>query len=286
MTSDHKYVLKTISDNEGKTLLKMMQAYTEHLIKNPNSLLITYMGYFIYQKSNGSVFRMIVMLNLAPRRPALKFDIKGIKSRAYTENEDTNKPVPNDTIDPKLIINTFVHIRGATGRNGAPTSKQIPDSEQNKKNPTYTEIRLMKEFPQGIDFLYEHPRTGAQLINAEVRQILAADAEFLFQQRIVDYSLLMFMTKKELEISRNFFSAQKRDPALQVVFQIRLGIIDTLIHEDFIKVVESLGKRALGFFGFGKKPEDVTIQPPEKYKDRFVKFIITDGHVIALDVTG
>ena len=61
MSHDKKFMIKTMKIGEVKTILKMLDAYIEHLMINPDSLLAKIFGVFTLRK-NGFVPQHIMLM--------------------------------------------------------------------------------------------------------------------------------------------------------------------------------------------------------------------------------
>ncbi|KAI1723989.1 phosphatidylinositol-4-phosphate 5-Kinase domain-containing protein [Ditylenchus destructor] len=251
------YILKTITTEEGKTLTSMIKDYTKHIKDMANkhklrgSLLVTYVGYFVYTGRDQTV-GIVIMENLAPDISSvkLKYDIKGIESRGLNPDEFPNHKIP--------------------------------------QNPTWMEKGFKAHFQSGVWLKGIGLNMSSTNIstNALVLNIIQDDLNFLKKWKIVDYSLLLFFIVPPVEgKSRHSWNAttlneQTKPREIDLpgkAWTIRMGFIDTLVEQTFWKQIESVSKQGVQevkkTFNMQNIPAgDVTIQDFLVYADRFMKF--------------
>ncbi|CAE7760870.1 Pip5kl1 [Symbiodinium necroappetens] len=77
-TRDHRYVLKTVSEQEVGQLIKMLPEYKEHLEGNPDSVLTRYYGAYRFHLNGENTF-FVVMSNVLAGLGEIQalFDLKG-----------------------------------------------------------------------------------------------------------------------------------------------------------------------------------------------------------------
>ena len=44
-SEDNKYIVKTLEENEADLLLQLLPSYQEHMVNNPDSLIVKFLGY-------------------------------------------------------------------------------------------------------------------------------------------------------------------------------------------------------------------------------------------------
>ncbi|KAI1723988.1 phosphatidylinositol-4-phosphate 5-Kinase domain-containing protein [Ditylenchus destructor] len=240
-TSDDQFVLKTVIKEEGETMAKIAKDYAAHISANRDSFLISYIGYFHFKKGN-TVVRMIVMANLTANlsNVYLKYDIKGKSTRGF---------------DPTI-------------------------EQKGAKNPTYMEKGFKAHFPSGLVVLDRNEKQPGNT-NSYVLGVLKWDFAWLYDQKALDYSILVIISEWEETTTRNSLHGTLRPeqkctvPGVPNVFQIRIAIIDTLVLECFRKTIEDMAKSAVQILMF-QDPNQVTIKPPDVYRDRIYKYAETE----------
>ncbi|KAI1703145.1 phosphatidylinositol-4-phosphate 5-Kinase domain-containing protein [Ditylenchus destructor] len=106
---------------------------------------------------------------------------------------------------------------------------------------------------------------------------ISFNAAWLFDHKALDYSILVIISEWEKKTTRNSLHGTLRPDQTCTVdgvpkkFQIRIAIIDTLVLECFRKTIEDLAKSFVQIITF-QDPNDVTIKPPDVYRDRIYNF--------------
>ena len=114
---------------------------------------------------------------------------------------------------------------------------------------------------------------------------LKKDVEFFKSKRLIDYSFLIILGKRDEAIqemkksdSKNYFQIQNKKTQNDFIsvkslkndgIYYHFGIIDYLQNYNVRKIVENYGKRLIKF----DAKLDISVQDPNYYGDRFLKFM-------------
>eukprot|EP00011_Vannellida_sp_DIVA3-517-6-12_P010525 CAMPEP_0114617668 /NCGR_PEP_ID=MMETSP0168-20121206/7313_1 /TAXON_ID=95228 ORGANISM="Vannella sp., Strain DIVA3 517/6/12" /NCGR_SAMPLE_ID=MMETSP0168 /ASSEMBLY_ACC=CAM_ASM_000044 /LENGTH=650 /DNA_ID=CAMNT_0001828805 /DNA_START=202 /DNA_END=2154 /DNA_ORIENTATION=- len=110
-SSDKKYIIKTLTRLEAKSLLTILPEYVRHLLDNPDTLLVKYLGLFRVTEGKKSTFFTVYSNVFDPEHgPSLdRYDLKGSRvARSAKGREVTESPVADVKLD-KDLTRTF-HI--------------------------------------------------------------------------------------------------------------------------------------------------------------------------------
>ncbi|KAK6124662.1 hypothetical protein DH2020_041594 [Rehmannia glutinosa] len=249
LTNDDRYMIKTMKKAEVKVLLRMLNAYYNHVRAFENTLVTKYYGLHCV-KLNGQKVRFIIMGNLFCSEYTIhrRYDLKG---------------------------STF----------GRLTDK--PESEIDA-NTTLKDLDL--------NFIFRLQKTWFQ----EFRRQVDRDCEFLEQERIMDYSLLVGLHFTEASNDENTPSGaltpvgglaldwestclqgwkepKRHDAEFQLVGEptgeyydviMFFGIIDILQDYDITKKLEHAYK------SIQYDPNSISAVDPKQYSKRFRDYIL------------
>ncbi|XP_071588099.1 phosphatidylinositol 4-phosphate 5-kinase type-1 beta isoform X3 [Heliangelus exortis] len=99
VTSDDKFIIKTVQHKEAEFLQKILPGYYMNLNQNPRTLLPKFYGLYCVQ-SGGINIRVVVMNNVLPQalEMHLKYDLKGsmYKRRASRKEREKSHPTFRD----------------------------------------------------------------------------------------------------------------------------------------------------------------------------------------------
>lgn len=250
VTSDDKYIMKTVQHKESRFLQRLLSGYFLNIKQNPNTLLPKFFGHYRYKcisvKYSINPFspkkvkniRLVVMNNLIPSGVEMyqKFDLKG-----STYNREASPP------------------------------------ELAKTKPTLKDLDFMKYYPNG---LYLNKNDYKSLIDT-----LKSDVSVLENYKIMDYSLLMAVrkindTKKKgkSKPDEDQSSNAKVNNALTIrgipaksingeELLLYVGIIDILQTYDPAKYVEHAIKSRV------QDKNGISVKPPREYAERFLEFM-------------
>jgi len=78
-SSDHKYLLKTIPVNEAMLFNSILVKYRQHMVQNPESLIVKVFGVFAYETSYAPTVYLMIMENIFATKKTIhqRYDIKG-----------------------------------------------------------------------------------------------------------------------------------------------------------------------------------------------------------------
>ncbi|KAF2752244.1 SAICAR synthase-like protein [Sporormia fimetaria CBS 119925] len=293
---DYKYIIKTIHHGEHKFLRKILKDYYNHVQENPNTLLSQFYGLHRVKIPYGRKIHFVVMNNLFPPHRDIHrtFDLKGSTIGRDFKEEELEK-------NPRATLKDLNWLRRDMHLEFGPTKKQafieqmqrdvkllqklhimdyslligIHDLEKgNEENLRDKTLQVFQPGGTNADDPAAHMlmRTPSKLENArkakELRHIIKT-------QKPVPMDQTSDKMPDELEgINKNNyfyaddggFRATHEDdrPGEEIYY---LGIIDCLTHYSIIKRMEHF------FKGLANQESQISAIPPERYGDRFVKFI-------------
>ncbi|CAK8684991.1 unnamed protein product [Clavelina lepadiformis] len=143
VTHDDEFIIKTVQHKEAEFLQKLLPGYYMNLVQNPRTLLPKFYGLYCIQ-AGGKNIRIVVMNNLLPS---------------------------------KIKMHLKYDLKGSTYKRKA--SKQ----ERGKKNPTYKDLDLINDVPDGFKLEPE--------IHLALTKTMQRDCLVLQSFKIMDYSMLL-----------------------------------------------------------------------------------------------
>ncbi|KAJ4365909.1 Phosphatidylinositol-4-phosphate 5-kinase [Neocucurbitaria cava] len=293
---DYKYIIKTIHHAEHKFLRKILKDYYNHVQENPNTLLSQFYGLHRVKIPYGRKIHFVVMNNLFPPHRDIHrtFDLKGSTiGRDFKEEELA--------ANPRATLKDLNWLRRNLHLEFGPTKKHMFIEQMQKDVQLLQKLHIMDYSlligihdlekgneenlrdktlqvfsPGGEEVPDPQPnqlmRTPSKLESArkarELRQMVKTQKPVPMQQT-------QSKMPDELQVpKRNFyfysddggFRATHEDdnPGEEIYY---LGIIDCLTHYSIIKRMEHFIK------GLANTESQISAIPPERYGDRFVKFI-------------
>ncbi|KAL1303350.1 hypothetical protein AAFC00_006747 [Neodothiora populina] len=295
---DYKYIIKTIHHAEHKFLRKILKQYYDHVRANPNTLLSQFYGLHRVKIPYGRKIHFVVMNNLFPPHRDIHrtFDLKGSTIGRDFKEEELEKN-PRATLKDLNWLRRNLHLEfGPTKKHAFVEQMQrdvallqklkimdysllvgIHDLERG--NEENLRDKTLQVFQPGGNKADEqaHPnmlmRTPSKLENArkarELRQLIKNERPVPMDQTLDRMPDFMAEPNK-----KNFyfysddggFRATHEDDTLGEEIYY-LGIIDCLTHYSFIKRFEHFWK------GLSAPESQISAVPPERYGDRFIKFI-------------
>lgn len=247
-TPDKKYIVKTVSKGEKETLIRSGPDYLKHCQQHP-ATLISYLGcHSIRLPLNTCKVYFVVMQNVLPCKPDMCFDLKGATSNRQ-------------------------RVRGAD-REKLLSGARAPNSFST----------LLDKDWMAMD------KIGARLNlkearKAQLQQIIAADATFLAEQMMMDYSLLVGVLKppeggrepRQISEGRMAIHGEGGETYL-------IGVIDILERWHGLRwpVQGAILKFFFRYIACNRwyNPEGITAIHPTDYAARFKEFF--DIHVLGL----
>nr|CAI9858996.1 Phytopthora agathidicda GPCR-PIPK 3 [Phytophthora agathidicida] len=191
-TADYSFLVKSVTTSERKVLLDMLPDYIRHMKRHPDSHLTRFYGCHSITMY-GQVFSFVVMGNVIGRTSMHQFfDIKG-------SWVDRNAPVipPGKTVICTCCSNAFQY-----GTN---------ESCEYSIRGTHLPHIVLKD----NDF-HRKLRVEADTAKALVRQ-LEHDSNFLRQQGIMDYSLLLSVHSTKYVVEHSTVDTRKQSPTKRKV---------------------------------------------------------------------
>ncbi|KAF2130068.1 SAICAR synthase-like protein [Dothidotthia symphoricarpi CBS 119687] len=293
---DYKYIIKTIHHAEHKFLRKILKDYYNHVQDNPNTLLSQFYGLHRVKIPYGRKIHFVVMNNLFPphRDIHTTFDLKGSTIGRDFKEEGLAS-------NPRATLKDLNWLRRNLQLEFGPTKKSafieqmqrdvkllqrlhimdysllVGVHDLEKGNEENLRDKTLQVFQPGGDTV-EDPQPGT-LMRTPSKLESARKARELRQmvktQKPVPMDATSFKMPDEMaDPKKNFyfysddggFQATHEDntPAEEVYY---LGIIDCLTHYSFIKRAEHF------FKGLTNTESQISAIPPERYGDRFIKFI-------------
>ncbi|KXT09637.1 hypothetical protein AC579_3133 [Pseudocercospora musae] len=291
---DYKYIIKTIHHGEHKFLRKILKDYYQHVTENPNTLLSQFYGLHRVKIPYGRKIHFVVMNNLFPPHRDIHrtFDLKGSTiGRDYRE-EDLEK-------NPRATLKDLNWLRRNLHLEFGPTKKEAFVNQMQKDVALLRRLKIMDySLLVGIHDLergneenlrdktlrvfqpgggneeqsnnQQLTRTPSKMENAKrVKEM----RDMVKKERPVPISQTLDKLPAEAHRSTFYFYADDGGfratheddmPGEEIYY---LGIIDCLTRYNLVKRVEHFWK------GMGGHEAQISPIPPERYGDRFVKFI-------------
>ncbi|OAK99880.1 SAICAR synthase-like protein [Phaeosphaeriaceae sp. SRC1lsM3a] len=293
---DYKYIIKTIHHAEHKFLRKILKDYYTHVQENPNTLLSQFYGLHRVKIPYGRKIHFVVMNNLFPPHRDIHrtFDLKGSTiGRDFKEEELA--------ANPRATLKDLNWLRRDLHLEFGPTKKRMFIEQMQKDVKLLQRLHIMdyslligihdlekgneenlrdktlKVFQPGGDAA-EDPQPN-MLVRTPSKLEASRKARELRQMVKTQKPVPMEQTSSKMpdelrDPKRNFyfyqddggFQATHEDdaPGEEIYY---LGIIDCLTHYSVIKRMEHF------FKGLANTESQISAIPPERYGDRFVKFI-------------
>ncbi|KAL1650088.1 Phosphatidylinositol-4-phosphate 5-kinase [Didymella pomorum] len=293
---DYKYIIKTIHHAEHKFLRKILKDYYNHVQENPNTLLSQFYGLHRVKIPYGRKIHFVVMNNLFPPHRDIHrtFDLKGSTIGRDFREEDLEKN-PRATLKDLNWLRRDLHLElGPTKKNAfieqmrkdvklmqklhiMDYSMLIGIHDLEKGNEENLREKTLKVFQPGGEAA-EEPQPN-QLMRTPSKLETARKARELRQsvktQKPVPMEQTSARMPDELEDSKKNFFFYSDDGGFQATHEddrpgeeiYYLGIIDCLTHYSLIKRMEHF------FKGLANTESQISAIPPERYGDRFIKFI-------------
>ncbi|TID13966.1 SAICAR synthase-like protein [Venturia nashicola] len=296
---DYRYIIKTIHHAEHKVLRKMLKEYYNHVTDNPNTLLSQFYGLHRVKIPFGRKIHFVVMNNLfPPHRDIHKtFDLKGSTIGRMFKEENLEH-------NPRAVMKDLNWLKQENHLELGPTKKRlfIEQMERDVKllqrmkimdysllvgihelakgNEEQLREKTLQVFQPGGDKEDENviqpvlTRTPSKLETARKAKELR---HTLRMEKPVPMSLQGLKMPEEIDEADakkdhyfyqddgGFRASHEDDAPGEVIYY--LGIIDCLTHYGMIKRVEHF------FKGISNVESQISPIPPERYGDRFVRFI-------------
>ncbi|KAK7540590.1 uncharacterized protein J3D65DRAFT_615782 [Phyllosticta citribraziliensis] len=293
---DYKYIIKTIHHAEHKFLRRILKDYYNHVKDNPNTLLSQFYGLHRVKIPYGRKIHFVVMNNLFPPHRDIHrtFDLKGSTIGRDFKEEDLEKN-PRATLKDLNWLRRNLHLEFGPIKRQAFIDQMEKDVKLLQKlkimdysllvgihdlergNEENLRDKTLQVFqPGGEDAGENVPnslmRTPSKLENArkakELRQMIK-------NQRPIPMDQTTNKMPDDVQETRKHFYFYSDDGGFQATHEDNapgeeiyyLGIIDCLTHYSFIKRMEHF------FKGLTAQESQISAIPPERYGDRFVRFI-------------
>lgn len=294
---DYKYIIKTIHHAEHKFLRKILREYYNHVQSNPNTLLSQFYGLHRVKIPYGRKIHFVVMNNLFPPHRDIHrtFDLKGSTIGRDFREEELEK-------NPRATLKDLNWLRRNLHLEFGPTKKKafIEQMERDVKllqrlkimdysllvgihdlergNEENLRDKTLKVFQPGGD-VADDPAQSDVLIRTPSKLENARKAKELRQMIKHQKPIPMDQTTSKMpdemrERRKNFYfynddggfraTHEDNSPGEEIYY---LGIIDCLTHYSLIKRAEHF------FKGMVNQEPQISAIPPERYGDRFVRFI-------------
>ncbi|KAF2267618.1 SAICAR synthase-like protein [Lojkania enalia] len=293
---DYKYIIKTIHHAEHKFLRKILKEYYNHVQENPNTLLSQFYGLHRVKMPFGRKIHFVVMNNLFPPHRDIHrtFDLKGSTIGRDFKEEELEKN-PRATLKDLNWLRRNLHLEfGPTKKKAFIEQMQrdvkllqrlkimdysllvgIHDLERgNEENLRDKTLQVFQ--PGGDDTSDVGPnmlaRTPSKLENARKAKELR---HMIKTQKPVPMDQTASKMPDELQDPKRNFYFYADDGGFRATHEDNsvgeeiyyLGIIDCLTHYSLIKRMEHFIK------GLSNQESQISAIPPERYGDRFIKFI-------------
>nr|POE96912.1 phosphatidylinositol 4-phosphate 5-kinase its3 [Quercus suber] len=281
---DYKYIIKTIHHGEHKFLRKILRDYHNHVLENPNTLLSQFYGLHRVKLPYGKKVHFVIMNNLFPPHRDIHrtFDLKGSTIGRDFKEEDL-----------EITLKDLNWLRRNLHLEFGPTKKDVFVEQMQRDVALLQRLKIMdysllvgihdlergnednlrdktlQVFQPGGD-KPDEPQMG-QLVRTPSKMETAKRARELRENIKKERPVPVAQTldKMPAEVQKKDFYFYADDGGFQATHEDNvpgeeiyyLGIIDCLTR------AEHLWK------GFGGHESQISPIPPERYGDRFVRFI-------------
>ncbi|KAF1984065.1 SAICAR synthase-like protein [Aulographum hederae CBS 113979] len=294
---DYKYIIKTIHHAEHKFLRKILREYYAHIQQNPNTLLSQFYGLHRVKIPYGRKIHFVVMNNLFPPHRDIHrtFDLKGSTIGRDFREEDLEK-------NPRATLKDLNWLRRNLHLEFGPTKRRIFIEQMEKDVKLLQRLKIMDysmligihDLERGNEeklrdkTLQVFQPGGDQAEDPQKANALARTPSKLENQRKAKELRQMIKHQKPVPMDQTSskmpdevdgegkgfffynddggFRATHEDdrPGEEIYY---LGIIDCLTHYGLIKRGEHF------FKGLRNTESQISAIPPERYGDRFVRFV-------------
>ncbi|KAK4497155.1 hypothetical protein PRZ48_011605 [Zasmidium cellare] len=293
---DYKYIIKTIHHGEHKFLRKILKDYYRHVTENPNTLLSQFYGLHRVKIPYGRKIHFVVMNNLFPPHRDIHrtFDLKGSTIGRDFREEDLEK-------NPRATLKDLNWLRRNLHLEFGPTKKEAFVKQMQKDVALLQRLKIMdysllvgihdlergneenlrdktlQVFQPGGEEKEEAAATSRQLARTPSKMETAKRAKELRdavkRERPKPMDQTLERMPEESHKSSFFFYAddggfrathEDDTPGEEIYY---LGIIDCLTRYNYVKKAEHFWK------GMGGHESQISPIPPDRYGDRFVRFI-------------
>ncbi|EMD00298.1 hypothetical protein BAUCODRAFT_62612 [Baudoinia panamericana UAMH 10762] len=299
---DYKYIIKTIHRGEQKFLRKILKEYYNHVRLNPNTLLSQFYGLHRVKLPYGKKVHFVIMNNLFPPHRDIHrtFDLKGSTIGRDFREEDLEN-------NPRATLKDLNWLRRNLHLEFGPHKKEIFVTQMQRDVAMLQRLRIMdysllvgihdlergnednlrdktlQVFQPGGDKLPDPancpPGVNPGLARTPSKLETAQRARELRQtvksQRPIPMAQTMDKMPDESSLVRKGFYFYADDGGFRATHEDNspgdeiyyLGIIDCLTRYNYVKRAEHFWK------GMGGHESQISPIPPDRYGDRFIKFI-------------
>lgn len=294
---DYKYIIKTIHHGEHRFLRKILKDYYEHVDQNPNTLISQFYGLHRVKTPFGRKIHFVVMNNLFPPHRDIHqtFDLKG-STIGRDFDEKSLESNPRATLKDLNWLRRDMHLElGPTKKRAfleqverdvrllqklgiCDYSLLIGIHDLDRGNKDDIRNNALKVFQPGATSNAEEDlentvlaRTPSKLENArrirELRKVIHKEVPLTLEASANRLPDDISHHKDSLFYSDDggMRATHENDEPGDVIYY--LGVIDCLTHYGFIKKAELLWK------GFSQNKSLLSVNPPDSYGERFLRFI-------------
>ncbi|WPG97968.1 SAICAR synthase-like protein [Acrodontium crateriforme] len=291
---DYKYIIKTIHHGEHKFLRKILKDYYSHVLDNPNTLLSQFYGLHRVKMPYGKKVHFVVMNNLFPPHRDIHrtFDLKGSTIGRDYKEDDLEKN-PRATLKDLNWLRRNLHLEFGPAKKDMFVAQMQRDvallqklkimdysmlvgiHDLERGNEENLRDKTLQVFQPGADKPEEAQmgiltRTPSKMESAKRARELRATVK---KERPVPMAQAVDKMPDEAHRRGAYFYSddggfqathEDNAPGEEIYY---LGIIDCLTRYNFVKKAEHFWK------GMGGHESQISPIPPERYGDRFIKFI-------------
>ncbi|TKA74854.1 hypothetical protein B0A55_05327 [Friedmanniomyces simplex] len=291
---DYKYIIKTIHHAEHKFLRRVLKDYYLHVRDNPNTLLSQFYGLHRVKLPYQKKVHFVIMNNLFPPHRDIHrtFDLKGSTIGRDFREEELEK-------NPRATMKDLNWLRRNLHLEFGPTKKDTFVAQMQKDVALLERLKIMDysllvgihDLERGNDdnlrdkTLHVFQPGGEKTEEPQMGSLARTPSKMESQKRARELRatvtrekpvpLAMTADKMPDESHRKDFYFYADDGGFQATHEddrpgdeiYYLGIIDCLTRYNYIKKAEHFWK------GMGGHESQISPIPPDRYGERFVKFI-------------
>ncbi|KAL1507510.1 hypothetical protein AB1Y20_008345 [Prymnesium parvum] len=271
LSPDQYYMLKVMSAADFRCLRRLLKRYADHLDAHPGSLLPRYVAVFELHGLSRSPIRFVCMTNVfsGVHEIQRKYDLKGSTKNRQASRDERSRgahAVLKDLdwlLDGKTLAQ---HRASAVASSPSSVVRSAADGSAGASSP----LRELSSVHSGGSKKLERRRSSMLTAHTSTTFMLALakDVTFLYEARLIDYSLLVGIHTREEGTN---YTRLERSPGRVVIETetevMYVCLVDILTPYGCRKHLETFFKSTI------RGGRDISCKPPLLYAERFLNFI-------------